>query len=100
MVVRFTAASCVGSRDYSPGPGLADPMIENTFRIGMLIATAMSAAYWLGDPASRGHYLIAVAAGLIGFSLMFGDFGTGKLMAMLGVMAVCIWVMAVEFGVV
>jgi len=73
-------------------------MTENALRIGILICTVMSGLYWLGEPVSRGHYLVAVVAGLVVFSLMFGVFRPGKLVLMLGAMIACVWTMVVEFG--
>lgn len=73
--------------------------VENALRIGVLIGTIWSGLYLLGDPASRGHYLIAVMAGLIVFLTMFGGQGDGKQMVRIGAMAACCWTMAVEFGV-
>lgn len=72
---------------------------ENSFRIGVLIGTIWSGLYWLGDPASRGHYLVAVAAGVIVFLTMFGGQGDGKQTVRIGAMAACCWTMAVEYGV-
>ena len=71
----------------------------NTVRLLLLIGTALSAGYALIDPVAHAHYWYAVAAGLVA-AVAAHEYATLlRVLTMLAAAGVCVWVMAIEYGV-